>query len=99
MSYGDETKKQLGNFNSEMGSVQVYAVFEKKVIFSRDNQRMEFVIPVAIEFYWNGAFFRIKAEDISAFMGLLNGYTKEFSRTRNSIMRSLERIGIRIEGM
>lgn len=99
MSYENETKKLLGYFNSERGQVMVNAIFEKRSVYSRvGDNRMEFMLATAIEFYCNGAEIRIRASDVYAFMGLLNGYTKEFCRSRNHIMRQLEKLGITVEG-
>jgi hypothetical protein len=96
MSYGAERKKLLGTFQHDRGSMDVNIVYEELSVFV-GSSKVQLVVPVAMELMTGSVEFRVKAEDLRGFIGLISGNADEFCRSRDIIMRKLEKLGVNIE--
>lgn len=97
MSYGaNERKKSVGNFYHENGSVMVNIVYEERSVYVGSNHA-KFSLPVALEFVTGGTQVRIRADDVRGFVGMLSGTAEEFNRSRDAVVRKLEKLGIYID--
>jgi hypothetical protein len=98
MSYGNETKKQIGSFYNDRGQVNVNVVYEERSGYTGSDHK-RFLLPVAFELMVNNMEFRIKATDLRGFVAVISANAEEFHRSRDIVTRKMERLGIDVEDM